>query len=268
MFIKKSILQIIVAGVVTIVNAANADADAAPTTRGLRAESLESRDVPPVANVSAYVTIDMIEAFKESLLPSNSNLNNNGDGDDSMRAESLEKLESMVNNTTSIIKDELLSRIKADYHDDVLSFTQSSSPTHDSIHGSCVHANDDTELGMYINSSPDGQVRLCPGTIHFHNEIVLDDSITLSCAGPKGSCILDGNEETRHFVSETAGLTLVFIDLTLINGLAKDSSTFGPLGGSVALFGSTIIIEGSLFFNNRAISSTGFVVSIISYEYM
>ena len=46
MFIKKSILKV-VAGVVAIVNAANADADAAHT-RGLRAESLESRDVPAV----------------------------------------------------------------------------------------------------------------------------------------------------------------------------------------------------------------------------
>ena len=266
MFIKKSILQIIVAGVVTIVNAANADADAAPTTRGLRAESLESRDVPPVANVSAYVTIDMIEAFKESLLPSNSNLNNNGDGDDSMRAESLEKLESMVNNTTSIsiIEDELSSLIEADYHDDVLSFTQSLSPIHDSMHGSCVKANDDTELGMYINSSPDGQVRLCPGIVNFYDEIELTTSITLSCAGPKGSCILDGNEATRHFFSNSADLTFTFIGLVLINGLAKDSSTSGPFGGSVFLVsGSTIIIDGSLFYNNRATSSIGFPVSII-----
>ena len=179
-----------------------------------------------------------------------------------MRAESF--LESMANNTTSIIKDELLSRIKADYHDDVLSFTQSSSPTHDSIQGSCVHANDDTELGMYINSSPDGQVRLCPGIVDFYDEIVLTTSITLSCAGPKGSCILDGNEATRHFFSNTADLTFTFIGLVLINGLAKDSSTFGPLGGSVALFGSTIIIDGSLFYNNRATSSSTFnAVSII-----
>ena len=263
MFIKKSILQIIVAGVVTIVNAANADADAAPTTRGLRAESLESRDVPPVANVSAYVTIDMIEAFKESLLPSNSNLNNNGDGDDSMRAESLEKLESMVNNTTSIIKDELLSRIKADYHDDVLSFTQSSSPTHDSIHGSCVHANDDTELGMYINSSPDGQVRLCPGIVNFSDEIVLTTSITLSCAGPKGSCILDGKEATRHFVSVTGGVTFTFIGLVLINGLADDDSSLAPYGGSVLFAFSTYIFNDCFFHNNRATSSSFDAVSTI-----
>ena len=55
-------LSRVVAGVVTIVNAANADADAAHT-RGLRAESLESKDVPAV-NVSAYVSIDEVEAFE------------------------------------------------------------------------------------------------------------------------------------------------------------------------------------------------------------
>ena len=167
--IKKSILKV-VAGVVTIVNAANADADAAHT-RGLRAESLES-----------------------------------------------------LASTTSIIKDEISSRIEAEFLDDVVSFTQSSSsPTHDSIHG-CVKAKDDTELRMYISSSPDGQVRLCPGIVHFYDEIVLDDSITLSCAGPRGSCILDGNEETRHFVSDTDGITLSFIGLVLINVLTDDDT--------------------------------------------
>ena len=179
-----------------------------------------------------------------------------------MRAESF--LESVANNTTSIIKDELLSRIKADYHDDVLSFTQSSSsPTHDNMHGSCVHANDDTELAMYINSSPDGQVRLCPGIVNFSDEIVLTTSITLSCAGPKGSCILDGKEATRHFFSETAGLTLSFIGLVLINGFVDDSSTPGPAGGSLLLNGPTIIIDDCFFYNNRATSSSGSAVSII-----
>ena len=86
MLIKKSILKV-VAGVVTIVNAANADADAAHT-RGLRAESLES----------------------------------------------------MANNTTSIIEDDV---------DDVIMFKLSfSSPTHDSIHG-CVKADDNLDLSVY-----------------------------------------------------------------------------------------------------------------------
>ena len=246
MFVKKSILKV-VAGVVTIVNAANADADAAHT-RGLRAESLESRDVPAV-NISAYVSIDEVEAF-ESLLPTNDR------SDDSLQAESLESLAS----TTSIIKDEISSRIESDFVEDVIMFKQSSSsPTHDSIHG-CVKAKDDVDLSVYISNAQDvggdGQVRLCPGTIHFRNEIVLGDSITLSCAGTKGSCILDGNEATRHFVSDTADLTFTFIDLVLINGLADDSSTSGPFGGSLRLNGSTNIIDGSLFYNNRATSST------------
>ena len=178
-----------------------------------------------------------------------------------LRAESF--LESMANNTTSIIKDELLSRIKADYHDDVLSFTQSSSPTHDSIQGSCVHANDDTELGMHINSSPDGQVRLCPGIVDFDDEIVLTTSITLSCAGPKGSCILDGKEATRHFFSFEKGVTYTFIGLVLINGLADDDSSLVPYGGSVLFIFSTYIFNDCFFYNNRATSSSFDVVSTI-----
>ena len=168
MLIKKSILKIIVAGVVTIVNAANADADAAHT-RGLRAESLV-----PAVNVSAYVPIDEVDAF-ESLSPTNDR------SDDSLQAESLESLVS----TTSIIKDEISSRIEAEFLDDVVSFTQSSSsPTHDSMHG-CVKAKDDVELSVYISNAQnigDGQVRLCPGTIHFRNEIVLGDSLTHGCS--------------------------------------------------------------------------------------
>ena len=220
---------------------------------------MESRDDPAV-NVSAYVSIDMIEAFKESLLPSNSNLNNNGDGDDSMRAESLEKLESMVNNTTSIsiIEDELSPLIEDTYLDDVLSFTQSLSPTHDSMEG-CVKAKDDLELSVYISNAQnigDGQVRLCPGTIHFRNEIVLTTSITLSCAGPKGSCILDGKEATRHFVSVTDGVTFTFLGLVLINGFADNGSSLAPSGGSVLFVFSTSIFSDCFFYNNRAISST------------
>ena len=89
--------------------------------------------------------------------------------------------------------------VEADYLDDVVSFTQSSSPTHDSMHGSCVKAKDNLELSVYISSSPDGQVSLCPGIVNFYDEIVLDESIvfldesiTLSCAGPRGK---DGSHE-------------------------------------------------------------------------
>ena len=149
--------------------------------------------------------------------------------------------------------------IEADYLDDVVSFTQSSSPTHDIMDG-CVHAEDDTDLSMRINESSNGdEIRLCPGTIHFTNEIVLEKSITINCAGTKGSCILDGNEATRHFLSDTAGLTFTFIDLVLINGFVDDDTEGSLSGGSLFFLGSgsTIIIDGSLFYNNRAISSTG-----------
>ena len=177
-----------------------------------------------------------------------------------MRAESFE---SMVNNTTSIIEDELSSLIEADYLDDVVSFKQSLSPTHDSIHG-CVKAKDNVDLGIYISNAQDGQVHLCPGTIHFYNEIELDESLTLSCAGLRGSCILDGHGETRHFFSNTAGLTFSFLDLVFVNGLADDDSV-KRAGGSLFFVGSgsTIIIDGSLFYNNRATSSSVNAVSII-----
>jgi hypothetical protein len=91
----------------------------------------------------------------------------------------------------------------------------------------------------------------------------LTTSITLSCAGPTGTCILDGKEATRHFFSDTADLTFTFIGLVLINGLAKDSSTPGPNGGSLLLNGPTIIIDDCFFYNNRATSSTVGAVSII-----
>ena len=259
MFIKKSILKVVV-GVVTIVNAANADADAAHT-RGLRSESLESRDVPAL-NISAYVSIDEVEEIKESLSPTN---DQNSDNSNSMHAKSLESMA----NTTSVVDDDILSRIDPTFVDDVIMFKESLSPTHDSIHR-CVKAKNNLELSVYISNAQnigDGQVRLCPGTIHFYDEIELDESLTLSCAGSKGSCILDGNEETRHFSNETPGLSLTFafIGLVFINGFTDDASNFEPgFGGSLWFSeGSTIIINGSLFYNNLATSSTDFAVSII-----
>ena len=179
-----------------------------------------------------------------------------------MRAES--SLESMAD--ISIIKDEISSRIEASFLDDVLSFTQSSSPTHDSVHGSCVEAKDNVELSIYINSSQDGQVRLCPGTIHFYDEIELTKSIAISCSVP-GSCILDGNEATRHFRSNTFDITLSFIGLTLINGLADDSSTVLPQGGSVFLSESINIFKHCVFYNNHARSEMDNAVSIVSCKY-
>jgi len=153
----------------------------------------------------------------------------------------------------------IISMIDPSDEEDVVKFLKSSSPHPVSMLG-CAKANNDTELASLISDAQgvggDGQVRLCPGTIHFHDEIELDDSITLSCSGPRGSCILDGHEATRHFVSQTGGLTFTFIDLVLINGLADGSSTPSPSGGSLLFVGSTNIIDGSLFYNNRAISTS------------
>ena len=80
------------------------------------------------------------------------------------------------------------------------------------------------------------EIYLCPGKVSFSDEIVLptSKSITIACAGPKGSCIFDGNAVTRHFRSDTSGLTFNFVALIFINGLAGDDSPpFGPEGGSL-----------------------------------
>ena len=152
---------------------------------------------------------------------------------------------------------------------DVVQFLKSSSPHPVSMNG-CVKASNDTELASLISDAQgvggDGQVSLCPGIVHFHDEIVLDKSITIVCAGSGlDACILDGNEATRHFRSSTVGITLSFIDLVLINGFADDSSViFTRLGGSVYFDGSsTNIFNDCLFYNNRATSSTVDAVSII-----
>ena len=202
-------VAIIVAAIVNPTNAAS--------TRGMRAESPESLDVPAVANVN-------------------------------------DEISSLVADVSFLDM-----------------FTQSSAPTHDSIDG-CVKAKDSMELSIYIGSSQDGQVSLCPGTIHFYNEIELDESIAISCAGPNGSCILDGNGSTRHFVSDKSGITLSFIDLVLINGLANDGSTSPTTsnndraqGGSVFLSQSINIFKRCLFNNNHSRSEINSAVSIISY---
>ena len=106
-------------------------------------------------------------------------------------------------------------------------------------------------------------ILLCPGTIHFNSEIVLQfvltESITISCSGPVGSCILDANGDTRHFKGFTVGKTLAFIDLTFINGLVDNDSSAGSFGGSLNSFGSgaTIILTGCVFYNNHATSLSG-----------
>ena len=162
----------------------------------------------------------------------------------------------------------IISMIDPSDVEDVVQFLKSSSPHLVSMLG-CVKANNDTELASLISGSDDGdEIRLCPGIVNFFDEIVLEKSITISCAGsgPKDVCILDGHEATRHFRSSTDDdLTFAFIGLVLINGLVdnNNSLTSQPRGGSLRLVGSTNIIEGSLFYNNRATSSSENAVSII-----
>jgi len=149
---------------------------------------------------------------------------------------------------------------------DVVQFLKSSSHHPASMIG-CAKANNDTELASLISESDDGdKIRLCPGKVDFYDEIVLDKSITIICAGSGlDACILDGNEATRHSRSNTAGLTLSFLGLVFFNGVTDDSSNDPGFGGSLDFFGSgsTIIIDGSLFYNNHVTSSSFGVVSII-----
>ena len=177
-------------------------------------------------------------------------------------------------------KTSILSMIDPDDKKDVTLFLKSSSPTDHNGNGNgnslnlngCANANNNTDLASIIDSASDGDtVLLCPGKVTFNDEIVLTKSITIECAGTKGSCIFDGNENNRHFFSETSSITLVFIALVFINGFADDASSTasqcgGAEGGSVFfLGGSTSIFIDSLFYNNLATSSNDFAVSII-YE--
>ena len=172
----------------------------------------------------------------------------------------------------------ILSMIAPEDKKDVVKFLKQSSPPNLGSMLECVKANNDTELSTLISESDDGdEIRLCPGIVDFHNEIVLTKSVTIICAGegPNGACILDGNEDTRHFRGNTNavglgfglgfGKTLVFIGITFINGFVDDDPTnfSGPFGGSLNLFASTIILTGCLFYNNRATFSSGSAVSII-----
>ena len=188
-----------------------------------------------------------------------------------------ESSDSRDDSSASIINsngNEIYSMVEHDFMADVVQFTLSPSPTHDSMmHGSCVYAKDESDLMYFINSSKDGQVLLCPGKVTFRNEIVLTKSITIECAGPKASCIFDGKENNRHIFSETDRLTFVLVGLSFLNGFADDASMSGPqinrangaAGGSLNLAGerSTVIIDSCLFYNNLVRSSNFFAVSII-----
>ena len=257
MFVKKSILKIIVAGVVTIVNAANADADAAPT-RGLRAESLESRDVPAVNIVPTFPSM-RLRHLNHCRLPTTVVTTACKLNLWKVWPAPLLSLKMKSRHVSKPLSSMMLFRLHN--HRRLLPTTAFT----DHVSKQKTISSLASILAMPKKLRRWTSSFICPGTIHFYDEIVLDDSITLSCAGTKGSCILDGNEATRHFVSGTASLTLSFIDLAFINGFADDSSNDPGFGGSLDFFGSrsTIIIDGSLFYNNHVTSSSFGVVSII-----
>ena len=93
--------------------------------------------------------------------------------------------------------------------------------------------NDDNDLRSLISSNTGEEIGLCPGKVEFNSKIVLFSSITITCSGTKGSCIFDGNGTSRHFRSDTSDVTYSIIGLAFINGFADDSSSGGPLGGSL-----------------------------------
>lgn len=139
----------------------------------------------------------------------------------------------------------------------------------------CDHATTSAELDALISSNAGGEVRLCPGKVDFSSQIELGlgtlcspsgacSDIIISCAGPDGSCILDGNGITRHFFSDGSAVSYAFSGLSFVNGFANDSSTNGQNGGSIRFSaGPTSTFDRCLFYNNRANSSSDLVVSII-----
>ena len=129
----------------------------------------------------------------------------------------------------------------------------------------CDHATTSAELQALISSN--STVRLCPGKVDFSSEVTLACcplNKIISCAGPDGSCILDGNGITRHFFSDGSAVSYAFSGLSFVNGFANDSSTNGQNGGSIRFSaGPTSTFDRCLFYNNRANSSSDLVVSII-----
>jgi len=154
-----------------------------------------------------------------------------------------------------------------DVLDNVISLMESSSSMSFSPKD-CDHVTTSDELRTLISSNAGGEVRLCPGKVDFSSEIMLSCcplNRIISCAGPDGSCILDGNGITRHFFSNNGpGASYTFSGLSFVNGFANDISPNGQNGGSIRFSqGPTSIFNRCLFYNNRANSSSDFVVSII-----
>lgn len=151
----------------------------------------------------------------------------------------------------------------SDVLDNFISLMESLSPM--SSQKGCDHVKTSSELSALITSNAGGEVNLCSGIVDFTTEIALpaSNNIVISCAGPDGSCIFDGNGNTRHFFSSSNGVNYTFIGITFINGFAdNNNNNNGPFGGSVRFSqGPYSIFTRCLFYNNHATSSTDFVVS-------
>eukprot|EP00578_Thalassiosira_sp_NH16_P026910 CAMPEP_0181100890 /NCGR_PEP_ID=MMETSP1071-20121207/13447_1 /TAXON_ID=35127 /ORGANISM="Thalassiosira sp., Strain NH16" /LENGTH=370 /DNA_ID=CAMNT_0023183675 /DNA_START=233 /DNA_END=1345 /DNA_ORIENTATION=- len=123
----------------------------------------------------------------------------------------------------------------------------------------CVRAKDNAELeSLIVAAGEGGEVRLCPGIVEFNEEIVLTDSITIACAGPKYSCMFDGNGVTRHLVSESSS-AYAFSGIAFINGFSGLSGIGGSVQfGDIGTNAPTSLFDRCLFDGNRAISSSSF----------
>ena len=134
-----------------------------------------------------------------------------------------------------------------------------------SILGLCVRAKDNAELQSLIAAAGEsGEIRLCPGIVNFNEEITLTYSITIACAGPKFSCIFDGNGAKRHLSSaSTSSSAYAFSGIAFINGFSDDG-----YGGSVNVsgvfeVGVSSLFDRCLFYNNRAFSSSSYVLYLL-----
>eukprot|EP00578_Thalassiosira_sp_NH16_P024811 CAMPEP_0181099396 /NCGR_PEP_ID=MMETSP1071-20121207/12638_1 /TAXON_ID=35127 /ORGANISM="Thalassiosira sp., Strain NH16" /LENGTH=372 /DNA_ID=CAMNT_0023182057 /DNA_START=232 /DNA_END=1350 /DNA_ORIENTATION=+ len=154
-----------------------------------------------------------------------------------------------ANNSIGTTYDSIISMIKPNILDEVL-------PNSASMLG-CVRAKDSEELyRLIVAADPGGEVRLCPGKVEFNSPIELTKSITIACAGPKFSCIFDGNGANNHLYNSISGLAYAFSGIAFINGFSGEGSC--GYGGSV-WFGASVssLFDRCLFYNNRAKFSYG-----------
>jgi len=158
---------------------------------------------------------------------------------------------SVPNESIETALDGIISMIEPDVLDEVI-------PNSASILG-CVRANNNAELESLITAAGEGgEVRLCPGIVDFNEQIMLTDSITIACAGPKYSCIFDGKGVTRH-LSNTfdSSSAYAFSGIAFINGFWDESQMGFGAAGSVNFARGSSLFDRCLFYNNRVVFSSG-----------